>query len=154
MAIRLPRLRREIPIVESNQGPSLAFQQWLDIAFKQIEASVSNIQLALTAAGIALNQIGQPVSVATTTVTSDYTAVLEDYLILADCTAGAVTITLPACADSEGTSFVVKKTDVSVNVVTVDADSSETIDGATTQALASQYDSVTIVCDGTSWWII
>jgi hypothetical protein len=55
MAIKLPRLRREVPIVESNNVPTSTFQQWLDIAFKQIESSVSRIELALAGAGIALD---------------------------------------------------------------------------------------------------
>jgi hypothetical protein len=55
MAISLPRIRREIAVVEDNKGPSLPFQQWLDIAFKQIESSVGRIELALDVAGVALD---------------------------------------------------------------------------------------------------
>ena len=30
----------------------------------------------------------------------------------------------------------------------------ETIDGATTLAITTQYQSYTVICDGTGWWII
>lgn len=78
----------------------------------------------------------------------------DDYLILVDATAGAVTVNLPAAASSEGRVLVVKKTDVSVNAVTLDPNAAETIDGAATQALAAQWDALTVACDGAGWLII
>jgi hypothetical protein len=75
-------------------------------------------------------------------------------LYLVDATAGAVTVNLPAAASSQGYSVTVKKTDSSVNAVTLDGDTTETIDGATTYALSTQYDSVSIRCDGTEWFIV
>ena len=88
------------------------------------------------------------------TITATGSATTSDYLILVDATAGAVTVNLPAAADSAGAFIVVKKTDAGGNAVTVDANASETIDGATTRALAAQYDAITIACDGTAWWIL
>jgi len=73
---------------------------------------------------------------------------------LVDATSGAVTANLPAASGAEGWVVVLKKTDASGNAVTADGDGSETIDGATTKALASQYDFVRLVCDGTEWWIV
>jgi hypothetical protein len=75
-------------------------------------------------------------------------------VVLVDATAGAVTITLPAANVSAGRSITVKKTDASVNAVTIDGSGAETIDGATTKSLPAQYDSVTVFCDGTQWWIV
>lgn len=95
--------------------------------------------------------------------TADFTVWTDDatgspkHVYLCDATSGAITVTLPAVADADPTAgrvVTVKKTDASGNAVTLDADGSETIDGATTKALSSQYDSVTIVSDGTSWHII
>ena len=50
--------------------------------------------------------------------------------------------------------ITVKKIDSSVNAVTIDPNSSETIDGAATVALAGQYDAITAVSDGTNWIIV
>lgn len=76
-------------------------------------------------------------------------------LVLCDATGGAFTVTLPSAVKSAGRRIIFKKIDVSANAITLDGDASETIDGATTNAsLASQYDTITLACDGTEWWIL
>jgi hypothetical protein len=92
--------------------------------------------------------------VSTRTVTASDTAMMGDYLILADATAGAVTVTLPPVGESIGALIVVKKSDASANAVTVDGNGSETIDGAANVALAAQYDAVTVASNGVEWWIV
>jgi len=67
-------------------------------------------------------------------------------------TSGAVTVTLPAAASNTGMRVSIKKIDASANAVTIDGNGSETIDGATTSSLASQYDVATLICDGTEWF--
>lgn len=86
--------------------------------------------------------------------TAAYTVVAADHgrLILVDATAGAVTITLPAAATAgDGFRVGVKKTDATVNAVTVDGDAAETIDGAATRVLSGQHDVETYECDGSAW---
>ena len=46
------------------------------------------------------------------------------------------------------------KVDAGAGAVTIDADSSETINGSTTVSLSSQYDYRTLVYDGSSEWIV
>lgn len=75
-----------------------------------------------------------------------------DFTVLCDATSGAVTANLPAAVD--GTVYVIKKTDVSANAVTVDGNASETIDGATTLVLAAQWDSCMIQALGGAWFRI
>lgn len=84
-----------------------------------------------------------------------YTAAVTDRILLADATAGAFAITLPAAsAVAKGKEYTFKKTDSSVNAVTVTAAGTDTIDGAGTYALSTQYQTVTVVSDGASkWWI-
>jgi len=93
----------------------------------------------------------------TTAKTTAYTVVLTDRnkTILADATSVAFTVTLPTAA-SAGDGFVitVKKTDSSANAVTIDANGSETIDGALTQSLAGQYDNITLISNGTAWFML
>lgn len=57
MALRLPRFLNSIPLVQDNKTPTLAFHQWWDTTLKQIEQSVSDIQVALAAAGISLETV-------------------------------------------------------------------------------------------------
>lgn len=85
--------------------------------------------------------------------TSTYTAADEN-VILCDASSGAFTINLPAAASFTDRQYVIKKTDSSANAITIDGNSSETIDGATTQALTVQYQSITIACNGSNWFII
>ncbi len=90
---------------------------------------------------------------AVTAVTTTYTAAATDDVILGDASGGAFTVTLPTAVGIPGKRYTVKRTSASNNV-TVDGDDSETIDGAATKALATQYAFLTIVSDGANWQII
>jgi len=83
-----------------------------------------------------------------------YIATASDNSIFCNASGGAFTITLPAASGNGGLILNIKKIDSSVNAVTIDANASETIDGALTAVITTQYESVTIQCDGTEWWII
>lgn len=93
--------------------------------------------------------------VTTSTVTStSATAVVDTVILVDDDTAGStVTITLPAAASSENKQITIKKLGTTANVV-IDGNASETIDGATTSTLTIQYESITVICDGSNWHII
>jgi len=94
------------------------------------------------------------VSFTTVSRTSSYTVQTSDYkkLFLCDCTAGDITLTLPAAA-SAGAGFMIaaSKLDSSVNSVIIDANGSQTIDGELTFGLSEQYSSVVLICTGTEW---
>lgn len=78
----------------------------------------------------------------------------SNMVYLVDATSGAVAITLPAASNTDKT-FTIKKIDSSTNAVTVTRAGSDTIDGATTYVLSVQYQSVTILADGsTSWYVL
>jgi hypothetical protein len=85
------------------------------------------------------------------TQTTTYTSRAGD-VILADATGGAFTVTLPV-ATGVTVSITVKKIDASANAVTIDGNAAETIDGAATRLLSTQYEAVTLWSDGTNWWV-
>ncbi len=93
----------------------------------------------------------------TTTITgTTYTQTPTDASILVDddTAGGAVTITLLAASEAgDGKTLEVKKLGTTGSV-TIDGSGSETIDGATTKVLSTQYDSIIIRCDGSSWFIV
>jgi hypothetical protein len=68
-----------------------------------------------------------------------------------DASGGAFTITLPSASGITGRPYIIKKNDSSTNAVTIDANLSETIDGATTLTLNSKHDFVMIKSDGINW---
>ena len=77
--------------------------------------------------------------------------------MLVDATEGAITITLPKVSECSGRWYTIKKIDASVNVVTIDGDGGETIDGVATYALSRQWSAKTIVAYfsiGASGWFI
>ena len=88
------------------------------------------------------------------TKTASYLATFEDHVILCDATSSAITITLPVASTVEGLILHIKKTDNSVNAITVDGDGSETIDGGTTAVIDTQYESITIISDNSNWFIL
>lgn len=95
------------------------------------------------------------IGAATTDVTaaSHTHAVTERYL-LCDTTSNAITVNLVAAATAgDGYRLDVKVVDAT-NAVTIDGNGSETIDGATTKVLSTLYDGVSLVCDGSNWYIL
>ena len=83
-------------------------------------------------------------------VSSDYSASSNEF-VLADASAGAITISLPS--PSANARVAVKKIDSSTNEVVVDAGTSK-IDGATTKTLKTQYEAYEFYCDGSEWYIL
>ena len=69
------------------------------------------------------------------------------------CGGAGYTVDLPPMAAMIGSILVFKKI-AGGAAITIDADGSETIDGAATKALSSQYDSIIIACDGAAWHIL
>ena len=86
-------------------------------------------------------------------VSAAYTALPEDTVIEGDATSAGFTVTLPALDDAYR-DVLVAKIDASGNAVTVDGDGAETINGATTLALSSQYDRALLRPGPTGWWAV
>lgn len=86
--------------------------------------------------------------------TGNYTATDTDDVILCDASGGGFTISLPTAAGRSGKVFYVKKTDTSSNLVTIDPNGAQTLDGLTTRTIAIQYSVVVAVSDGTNWRLL
>lgn len=96
---------------------------------------------------------GGSTALAVTSKTTTYTATNSDDVILAS--GSAFTVTLYAAAGNSGRVLRIKKTDSSLsNIITIDGNSSETIDGALTTTLNTQYEEVALLCDGSNWHIL
>jgi hypothetical protein len=89
----------------------------------------------------------------TTVTATSFTADDEHVILADDDTAGStVTITLPPAATAESI-YHIKKLGTTASVI-VDADGTETIDGALTATLNTQYESIMLVSDGSNWHVI
>lgn len=94
------------------------------------------------------------VIMATASKTANYTITANDTVILGDATSGNVTITLPLASIASGYRFCIKKSDSSANSVIIARSGSDTIDGSTSATVSVQYVSLTVVSDGSNWYII
>jgi hypothetical protein len=76
------------------------------------------------------------------------------YMLNVDATGGAKVITLPTAIGIVGRVYVIRRVNSGGNAVTVDGAGAETINGAATYALTAQYQTVSIMSDGTNWMIV
>lgn len=135
---------------------------WLDSYVKESGSASGNRVGTFTKATALSNDVvllagsGSVIEPRTNVVakTSAYTASSTDHTILGNATSAAFTVTLPAAGTCTQVTLVIKKTDASANAVTVDGSGSETIDGALTYALSTQYQFVTVQSDGSNWQIV
>jgi hypothetical protein len=84
------------------------------------------------------------------TKTTDYTTLISDEIILGN-SASPITITLITAVGNTGLQYTIKN--INTGQVTIDGNTTQTIDGQLTQGL-NQYESLTIVSDGSNWHII
>lgn len=83
---------------------------------------------------------------------SSYTALISDHVIICS-PAADMTITLPLASTANGTVLIIKKATAAFTV-TIDGNGAETIDGAATQALTTQWSVMRLICNGTAWFTI
>lgn len=76
----------------------------------------------------------------------------SDQFLAVNAAAAAVTISLPPV--EAGRMLWVKKVDASANDVTIDADGTDTIDGAGSLVIDTQYDAFTLLGTEQGWWIV
>jgi len=93
----------------------------------------------------------------TRSVTSDDSIVSSDRFIFVDATSGNVTLTALDASTYSGYIFTIFKTDSSANVVIIEGsgggDEIRGIPSQTTYQITNQYQSVTIISDGTNWYL-
>ncbi len=99
-----------------------------------------------------LLQVAGPISTALTNKTAAYTVVATDSTITADASGGTFQVTLPTAASITGRQYTIKRTNATNNV-TVVCNGAETIDGATTKTLGSQWAAMTLQSNGANWVI-
>ncbi len=118
-----------------------------------IQKTSGNVGIGTTAPDSTLHVSGSVGFKVVSTNNSSYTAGNET-IILANASGAGVTIALPVASTCTDRVYTVKKSDSSGNTVTIDPNGSELIEGATTKVISAQYETVTIISDGTAWWII
>lgn len=88
------------------------------------------------------------------TISSTTTLTSIDNIVFVNAGSGALTVNLPSAINLEGKIYQVKKTDSTFSIVTIDGNSSETIDGDISTGLATKGESLKIISDGSNWKIL
>lgn len=89
-----------------------------------------------------------------TTVSTNYTALISDRVILVNASAGDVTITLPEISELDSIWISIKKIDISWNIVNIVTPNSETIDNETSIDILAPYQSRSILSDWINYFVI
>ena len=130
-----------------NPNPQLGFDDNV-LYLKQTLATILRDHANL------LNFFGDGFALITVTApTYDEIRKEGEVLILCDCTANAITVKLPN-AQGNKLKLHVKKIDSSVNAVIIDGLGTQTIDGAFSKSLSTQYASLTLVSNNANWMLI
>ena len=118
------------------------------VGLNRIISLLPELEDRLSAAGAEPFAAEQSVrSTAVSTVATE-----SDYLILADASSGAITVSLFS-ATKAGRTLVVCKVDNSANAVTVSCFGADTMEGSASKTLSSRYDKCVLTADGISTWI-
>ena len=115
--------------------------------FRGQDASTVFVSLAPNGAGSSAN---------IREIAASDTVLLTDGVILADSTGGAVVVTLPPAATATNRIFTIKNIE-DTGGVSVDPDGTEQLDRAgagVATALTNVNDFISVISDGTEWWIV
>ncbi len=146
----LQRIGSSVDLNNAIKAGWIQFQDRDNAVVEEDESEEALIPAVLRDIGIGVDL--ETVTV-TATVTTNYTIINSDDMILCDAINGKITVTLPAAIDNPGKKYHIKKIDSSNNLVVLDGNKNETIDDETTQDLTVQGDAVTLVGDGNKWWV-
>ncbi|MGH8898205.1 MAG: hypothetical protein ACRDZ4_14590 [Egibacteraceae bacterium] len=127
-------------------GPALSFR---------LDAFTDRAHLAsggLLAGGATKVFLDRPARAIRSTAASG-ALLLTDDIVKVDASGGARVMTLPNPSLYRGHTITVKKSDTSVNSVTVSPFAAETIDGAASVVIASPQEAVNFHSDGTNWTV-
>jgi len=108
---------------------------------------------AVTYADLKVNALISAAGISESIQTLSTAGVISSAVVLCDATAAGFTATLPAASDYSGKFLKIKKSEGSANVVVLDGNGAETIDGVSTISLESPYAAVMLVSNGSNWFV-
>ena len=121
----------------------------------EIQNSSSTVLSSIAADGTMFMNSGERVKRTATAI--DYTILVTDYYVGVTSTAAPRTITLPtSTASLSGRKFIIKDESggAATNNITITRAGSDTIDGATTFVINTNYGSVHLIADGGTAWFV
>jgi pectate lyase len=90
-----------------------------------------------------------------TTVNDDYSIEATDNVVLVDTSTQAIVITIPTAQLISGRKITIKDMGGStIHPIAIVREDGGEIDDEEAYVLNNNYDSVTLECDGTQWWVV
>jgi len=138
------------------------FKSGVDFVHRTIKAG-TNISVTQNADTVEIGVTGSGYKSIHNVLNADYTILDGDGYDVFLVTTSAITrtISLPTAADNNGRTVIVKKIDSGVGFVRVNPEGGEYVDDQLsgnyltgTNQLENQWDSVTMVCNGSDWYVI
>lgn len=87
--------------------------------------------------------------------TGNYTLAVTDDIVRGDASGGAFTFTLPTAVGVAGKAYRIIRTDLTLaNTITLNTTSAQTINGASSKTLSTQYEEWEVVSDGSNWLVL
>lgn len=150
------------PTTAGNGGDAGSFDVWLNSGgapntsgsagsvgmFRVMDDDTDTATFTVTKTGLIA---GAAISLSVVSKTSNYTCTPNDSTVTFNASGAPLTCTLETAVGAVGRIRIVVKTDSSANTVTIDPNAAETINGASTLVLSSQWDRAIIQSDGTNW---
>ena len=136
---------------ESGADKDFRIEGDTDTEIFMVDASADAVGISTTTPASGLD-IQTSMGLNVTTITSATTLDQTHNVIL--CNTGPYTVTLPAAASNTGRVYYIKNIDAECDDITIDGNSTETIDGSETYVLTNYNNVVRIICDGTNWHIL
>lgn len=113
----------------------------------------SNVGINATAPNTTL-RINGSVSGKVVVEKNNYVMGPSDFTVFGNATSGAITVTLPSASTQEGMIVFIKKTDSSVNAVTIAGAGTDKIEGVPNKTLSKAYDGLQLISNGSNTWLI
>jgi hypothetical protein len=140
----------------SNVGTgSQVFKQksGVDLEFRTLVAG-TNVNITQTANTLVISASSGSGANTVNLTTTDYTLLGTDNHLRVDASSSPINVTLPDASAVLGKVYTIKKIDSSANTVTILTSLSQLIDGNSTESLTVQYESITLISNGSGWDII
>jgi len=143
------------PFIETLVDDTTAAQARATLGFSGAGGTVAAANIDAGAVGRTALAVGGVARNTQTTIrTSAYTVTTSDDVIRVSGASAAFNVTLPTAASVQGRRYKIIRTDSTIaNAITIATTSSQTINGATTRRLHSQYEMMEVESDGANWLI-
>lgn len=125
--------------------------------FKRLTINGSFTDATLTDPIISDATFDSSIKINRTTTAISYAVLATDFYIGVTSTAAPRTITLEAAAEAGAGRMLIIKDEsggAATNNITIDAATTELIDGSQTFTMSNNFQSITLICTGTAWFIV